>query len=81
MLNIHGVRASSVAQVQIEIIDLNDNRPEFYKCEDSCEKADHFTGEVFEQSLGSISFNMTVKDSDKVRIKKTNNTKKGPSLS
>lgn len=46
-------------------------------------KADSFTGEVFEQSLGSISFNMTVKDSDKVRIKKKKqtNTKKGPSLS
>nr|XP_020446820.1 cadherin-related family member 2-like [Monopterus albus] len=69
-LNINGVRASTTAKVQINIIDKNDNKPEFYECggtEDkpSCVKASHFTGEVFENSVGLISFNMTVRDPDK----------------
>lgn len=38
--------------------------------------ANHFTGEVFEHTLGSIPINMTVKDLDKVRRKKKI-TKKG----
>ncbi|XP_044062276.1 cadherin-related family member 2 isoform X3 [Siniperca chuatsi] len=69
--NIHGFYASTTADVQINIIDINDNKPEFYKCggsgdELSCVKASHFTGEVFEHSLGSVSINMTVKDLDKI---------------
>lgn len=65
--NIYGYYGNTTAQVQINILDINDNRPEFYKCGSSCVKESHFTGEVFEHALGSISFNMTVKDLDKVR--------------
>ncbi|CAF94219.1 unnamed protein product [Tetraodon nigroviridis] len=64
--DIHGVFANTTAQVQINIIDINDNKPEFYKCGDSCVKAAYFTGEVLEHSFGSISINMTVKDLDRV---------------
>lgn len=58
--------------VQINILDVNDNKPEFYRCGDSegepsCVKESHFTGEVLEESLGSIPIDMTVKDSDKVK--------------
>lgn len=50
--------------------------PEFYKCgssveERSCVKASHFTGEVFEGFSGTISINMTVKDPDKVKKRRT----------
>lgn len=66
-VNIHGVQASATAQVQITIIDLNDNMPEFFKCGDSgdCVEASSFTGEVKEHYLGAIFINMTVKDKDK----------------
>ncbi|KAM6923992.1 cadherin-related family member 2 [Xenentodon cancila] len=64
-LNIHGVHASATTAVQINILDINDNKPEFYKCGESCATAAQFTGEVFEHTLGSISFNMMVKDLDK----------------
>ncbi|XP_034739128.1 cadherin-related family member 2 [Etheostoma cragini] len=63
--NIHGLFAHTTANVQINIIDINDNWPEFYKCGLSCVKESHFTGEVVEHSLSSVSFNMTVKDLDK----------------
>ncbi|XP_068449764.1 cadherin-related family member 2 [Clinocottus analis] len=65
--NIHGVFASTTAKVQINIIDVNDNGPEFYKCGDelNCEKESQFTGEVVEHFLGAVSINMTVKDQDK----------------
>ncbi|XP_051275135.1 cadherin-related family member 2 isoform X2 [Dicentrarchus labrax] len=64
--NIHAVFASTTTTVLINIIDLNDESPQFYKCgKVSCENANQFTGEVFEHSLGSIPFNMTVKDLDK----------------
>ncbi|XP_071313789.1 cadherin-related family member 2 [Trachinotus anak] len=69
--NIHGVQASATALVQINIIDVNDETPEFYKCEGSgeepvCVKETHFTGEVLEHSLGSVPIDMTVKDLDKI---------------
>ncbi|KAF7664411.1 hypothetical protein LDENG_00178890 [Lucifuga dentata] len=69
-LNIHGVLASAIAVVDITIIDINDNKPEFYSCggpreELSCTPASHFTGEIFEHSLGAVNINMTVKDADK----------------
>ncbi|XP_074530782.1 cadherin-related family member 2-like [Halichoeres trimaculatus] len=64
-LNIHGVYASVTTSVQISIIDVNDNKPEFYKCGFYCVKETHFTEEVFENSLGSFSINMTVRDLDK----------------
>lgn len=56
--------------MKINIVDVNDNKPEFYKCGNSgdCVKASHFTGDVYEHSLGSISINMTVRDLDKVTI-------------
>lgn len=76
--NIYNEIASATADVQINIIDINDNRPEFYKCGVSCLNTTHFTGEVFEETLGSISINMTVKDMDKVRGR-LNFTKGGPS--
>lgn len=65
-LNIHGVHASATAEVKFTIRDLNDNKPEFYKCADTdCEPASSFTGEVKEHSLGAVSINMMVKDADK----------------
>ncbi|CAB1426305.1 unnamed protein product, partial [Pleuronectes platessa] len=67
--NIHGTLASTTADVLISIIDVNDNKPAFYKCDgsiDSCVPASHFTGEVLEHALGAISINMTVKDPDKI---------------
>ncbi|XP_029369173.1 cadherin-related family member 2 [Echeneis naucrates] len=69
-LDIHGQQASTLADVQINIIDINDEKPEFYKCGDSgeepsCVITTHFTGEVLEHSLGSIPINMTIKDLDK----------------
>ncbi|XP_049899176.1 cadherin-related family member 2 isoform X2 [Epinephelus moara] len=63
--NIHGIHASTTADVQISIIDVNDNPPEFYMCGHSCVNESHFTGEVIEH-LSSVSFNMTVKDLDKI---------------
>lgn len=76
--NIYNKTASATADVQINIMDINDNRPEFYKCGASCVSTTHFTGEVFEETLGPISINMTVKDMDKVRDGKEF-TKGGPS--
>ncbi|XP_029298107.1 LOW QUALITY PROTEIN: cadherin-related family member 2 [Cottoperca gobio] len=79
--NIHGIKANTKENVQINIIDKNDNRPEFYQCGGSgdklsCVNAIHFTGEVVEHSLGSVFINMTVKDLDK--ISKTQLTLEGP---
>ncbi|XP_073343232.1 cadherin-related family member 2 [Pagrus major] len=70
--NIHGVFASATASVQINIIDVNDSPPEFYKCEGPenepvCNIATQFTGVVFEHTTGSIPINMMVKDLDKTR--------------
>ncbi|XP_013127193.2 cadherin-related family member 2 isoform X2 [Oreochromis niloticus] len=67
--NIHGVRASVTTTVQINILDVNDNKPEFYKCGDSgedCVTATEFSGEILEHSLGFINIGMTVKDPDKI---------------
>ncbi|XP_078117590.1 cadherin-related family member 2 [Sander vitreus] len=70
--NIHGVLVSTTANVQINIIDVNDKPPQFYKCGLSCVTESHFTGEVVEHSLGSVSINMTVRDLDKTsKIKLT----------
>ncbi|XP_017288504.1 cadherin-related family member 2 [Kryptolebias marmoratus] len=68
--NIHGTHSSVTTTVRINIIDVNDNPPEFYNCEESCVKATEFTGKVVENYVGFISFNMMVKDLDK-----TTNTK------
>ncbi|KAK9517830.1 hypothetical protein VZT92_023171 [Zoarces viviparus] len=64
--NIHGFQANTTAEVQINIIDVNDNVPQFYKCGDECVIESHFTGEVVEHMLGSVFINMTVKDLDKI---------------
>ncbi|KAM7000863.1 cadherin-related family member 2 [Tautogolabrus adspersus] len=64
--NIHGVYASITTDVLINIIDVNDNKPEFYRCGFSCVKESHFTEDVSENSLGSIPINMTVRDLDKI---------------
>ncbi|XP_074530895.1 cadherin-related family member 2-like [Halichoeres trimaculatus] len=63
-VNIHGFYSTVTTRVQISIIDVNDNKPEFYKCGHSCVKETHFTEEVYEH-LGTISINMTVRDLDK----------------
>ncbi|XP_040029736.2 cadherin-related family member 2 [Gasterosteus aculeatus] len=76
-VNIHGVQATATAKVLINIEDVNDNGPRFYKCvgEGNCMVESHFTGEVDEHWLGSIYINMTVKDLDK--ISKTSLTLEG----
>ncbi|KAM9850109.1 cadherin-related family member 2 [Aulostomus maculatus] len=68
--DIHGVYASTTANMTINILDVNDNKPEFYKCDDSgdepsCTIASNFTAEVFEHS-GSVPINMMVKDMDQI---------------
>ncbi|XP_061540968.1 cadherin-related family member 2 isoform X2 [Phycodurus eques] len=70
--NIHGVYASTTAPVQINIIDINDNKAEFYKCEGSgelqtCDKASQFKVDIKEHSLGTVPINMMVKDADKIK--------------
>lgn len=67
--DIHGRDASTTETMQITIVDVNDNPPEFYDCSNTCVKKYEFTGEVLEHFTGSISFNMTVKDPDRVRNK------------
>ncbi|CAK6956344.1 cadherin-related family member 2 [Scomber scombrus] len=78
--NIDGILASTTAEVQINIDDINDNPPKFYKCtgseDDSCVLASDFTGEVSEHSLGSIPIDMTVRDLD--RYVRTELTLGGP---
>ncbi|XP_077589784.1 cadherin-related family member 2 [Stigmatopora nigra] len=69
-LNIHGVHASTTASVLINIIDINDNKPEFFKCEGSgemetCNKESQFSVNIAEHSLGFVPLNMMVKDADK----------------
>ncbi|KAM8909839.1 cadherin-related family member 2 isoform 2-T5 [Spinachia spinachia] len=66
--NIHEVQATATAKVLINIEDVNDSGPKFYKCVDgrNCVEESHFTGEVDEHWLGSISINMTVRDLDKI---------------
>lgn len=64
--NIHGVKASTTTTFDISIQDINDNKPDFYKCAETCVVTSQFTGEVLEHSLGSISFDMTVRDPDRV---------------
>ncbi|KAM9740407.1 cadherin-related family member 2 [Menidia menidia] len=64
--NVNGLHSSTTTKVQINIMDINNNKPEFYKCGSTCVKATEFTGEVLEHSLGSISINMTVIDLDKI---------------
>ncbi|XP_051929177.1 cadherin-related family member 2 [Hippocampus zosterae] len=70
--NIHGEYASTTASIQININDINDNKPEFYKCEGSgelqtCEQESQFEVDVAEHSLGGVPIKMMVKDKDKIK--------------
>ncbi|XP_053734941.1 cadherin-related family member 2 [Synchiropus splendidus] len=67
--NINGQPATATASVRIDILDINDNTPEFYTCTDetSCIKESNFTAEILEQSLGSVPINMKVIDLDEVK--------------
>ncbi|XP_038126067.1 cadherin-related family member 2 [Cyprinodon tularosa] len=65
-LNINGQPAAVTTTVQINIGDVNDNPPKFYKCTTDCVENTQFTGEVFEHSLGAIDIGMTVKDPDRL---------------
>ncbi|XP_074530891.1 cadherin-related family member 2-like [Halichoeres trimaculatus] len=69
-LNIHGVHSKVRTRVQISIIDVNDNKPEFYKCGYSCVKETHFTEEVYETIYPHIFLNMTIRDLDKHALNK-----------
>ncbi|KAM3612037.1 uncharacterized protein V6R79_001385 [Siganus canaliculatus] len=67
--NINGIQASATATVNISIDDINDNKPEFFKCtsttdESSCVLENVFTAEVAEHTSGSISLDMRVSDKD-----------------
>ncbi|XP_029956873.1 cadherin-related family member 2 [Salarias fasciatus] len=63
--NIHGVQASTTVIVTINIVDVNDETPKFYKCGGGgCVEATEFTGQVVEHQLGSVPINMTVIDRD-----------------
>ncbi|XP_034036832.1 cadherin-related family member 2 [Thalassophryne amazonica] len=67
-LDINGVYASTTAEVQINIININDNIPTFLKCEGtalSCVNETQFTGEIEEHSPGLIPLKMKVQDRDK----------------
>ncbi|XP_062841144.1 cadherin-related family member 2 [Trichomycterus rosablanca] len=68
-LNVDGVYASTMALLQIQINDINDHGPLFYKCEEEavCTEESSFTGEVDEHSSVGLSItglNMRVKDKD-----------------
>ncbi|XP_028315581.1 cadherin-related family member 2 [Gouania willdenowi] len=65
--DINGVLANTTTNVVITILDVNDEKPQFYKCNDSaeCVIETNFIGEVEEHRFGSVSINMMVKDLDK----------------
>ncbi|XP_035264236.1 cadherin-related family member 2 [Anguilla anguilla] len=70
-LNVNGIQASSSAEVEIRILDINDNKPLFYACNaDPCDfttVAHSFSGNVDEESSRGVTvagLNMGVKDLD-----------------
>lgn len=71
-LNVDGIIASTIGEIQISIGDLNDNGPEFYECEgepESCTQKNSFIGKVDEHSSAGLSvneLNIRVKDPDQV---------------
>ncbi|TRY54651.1 hypothetical protein DNTS_031194 [Danionella cerebrum] len=81
-LNVDGVIASTVADLQITIGDLNDNGPEFYECEaEICEQKSSFTGNVNEHSSAGLSvaeLRITVKDPDQGGNSRFNLRLEGP---
>ncbi|XP_053318654.1 cadherin-related family member 2 [Spea bombifrons] len=69
-LNIKNENATSTTTVTIRIIDINDNKPQFYNCEiDSCDftsaLSDHFTGMLDEHSAVRVPVaNLTIAAND-----------------
>ncbi|XP_066497558.1 cadherin-related family member 2 [Hoplias malabaricus] len=67
-LNVSGVHASTMANLQVTIGDVNDNKPLIYNCSgDSCLESTSFTGNINEHSAAGLSisdFSMRVKDPD-----------------
>ncbi|XP_052006006.1 cadherin-related family member 2-like [Xyrauchen texanus] len=67
-VNVHGVIASTVQDLQIAIGDVNDNGPDFYECKDgTCSMKTSFNGDVDENSSTGVAvtgLNIRVKDPD-----------------
>ncbi|XP_047657229.1 cadherin-related family member 2 [Tachysurus fulvidraco] len=69
-LNVNGIHASTTSTLSIQIDDLNDKPPLFYKCEgdvEVCIETRDFSGEVDEHASVGLSItglNMRVKDAD-----------------
>lgn len=70
-LNVNGSHAHTTAELDIQIGDVNDQWPLFYKCEgDVCTETNDFSAEVEEKASAGLSItglNMRVKDKDVVR--------------
>ncbi|XP_058654217.1 cadherin-related family member 2 [Onychostoma macrolepis] len=83
-LNVDGIIASTIGELQITIGDLNDNGPEFYECEgetESCTKKNSFEGKVDEHSSAGLSvndLNIRVKDPDQGQNSRFNLRLEGP---
>ncbi|XP_058262193.1 cadherin-related family member 2 [Hemibagrus wyckioides] len=67
-MDVNGVHASAISTLNIQIDDVNNKPPRFYKCEGSvCTVASEFTGDVDEHASVGLSItglNMRVKDTD-----------------
>ncbi|XP_016334687.1 cadherin-related family member 2-like, partial [Sinocyclocheilus anshuiensis] len=83
-LNVDGIIASTIGELQISIGDLNDNGPEFYECEgetESCTQKNNFIGQVDEHSSAGLSvneLNIRVKDPDQGQNSRFNLRLEGP---
>ncbi|MCI4385422.1 hypothetical protein PGIGA_G00050270 [Pangasianodon gigas] len=67
-LNVNGIHANTTSTLDIQIDDVNDQKPLFYKCNGVvCTQTNEFTGEVDEHASVGLSItglNMTVRDID-----------------
>ncbi|KAB5554228.1 hypothetical protein PHYPO_G00047920 [Pangasianodon hypophthalmus] len=67
-LNVNGIHANTTSTLDIQIDDVNDQKPLFYKCNGvDCTQTNEFTGEVDEHASVGLSItglNMTVRDID-----------------
>ncbi|XP_043113666.1 cadherin-related family member 2 [Puntigrus tetrazona] len=85
-LNVDGIIASTIGELQISIRDLNDNGPEFYECDgepETCTQKNSFTGTVEEQSSAGLSvneLNIKVKDPDERQNSRFNLRLEGPDM-